>query len=116
MPEAERLSALFAAALQAGALPERLEEEQARALLRANEADIAALHAYRPQPYAGPVLLVRAARRGGATDTLGWGTLAAALEVAPLDATHSGLLVEPALGELARLLRARLPEVRRRGL
>jgi thioesterase domain-containing protein len=107
IPEPERLGLLFAAAREAGALPEGLGEEQARMLLRAGEADVDALRAYRPEPYDGPVLLVRAGRRG--TDDLGWGALASSgIEIAPFDAEHSGLLVEPVLGDLARLLRSRL--------
>jgi amino acid adenylation domain-containing protein len=112
LPEPERLRVVFAAARQAGALPEGLGEEQAGALLRAGEAEVDAMRAYQPQPYAGPVLLVRAARGGGAAD-LGWGALAeAGLETVALDANHSGLLVEPALTELAGVLRARLDSSR----
>ncbi len=108
LPEPEQLGIVLAAARQTGALPEGLGEEQARALLRAGEAEIEALRAYRPDRYAGRVLLVRAARGGGAPD-LGWGALAGAgLEIVPLDAAHSGLLVEPALAELVQLLRERL--------
>ncbi|HYH45843.1 MAG TPA: thioesterase domain-containing protein, partial [Thermoanaerobaculia bacterium] len=107
LPEPEQLGVVFAAARQAGTLPEGLGEEQAGALLRAGEAEVDAMRAYRPQPYAGPVLLVRAARGGGAAD-LGWGALAeASLEIVTLDAAHSGLLVEPALTELVEVLRAR---------
>ena len=107
LPGPEQLRTVLAAARRAGALPEGLEEEQARALLAAGEAEVDALRAYRPRPYAGPVLLVRAARGGGAAD-LGWGALAPALEVVPLDAGHSGLLVEPVVRDLVELLQARL--------
>jgi amino acid adenylation domain-containing protein len=110
--EEERFAVVFAAAREAGALPEGLGEEQARALLRASEAEVAAVRAYRPEAYAGRVLLVRAERRDGRDDALGWSPFASSgLDIVRFSATHSGLLVEPAVGDLAELLRARLAGV-----
>jgi thioesterase domain-containing protein len=111
-PEEERFGLVFAAAREAGALPEGLGEAQARALLRASEAEVAAVRAYRPEPYTGRVLLVRAARRDGRSDSLGWSAFTpSGLEIVHFAATHSGLLAEPAVVDLARLLRERFDEL-----
>ncbi|HEV7514825.1 MAG TPA: sulfotransferase, partial [Thermoanaerobaculia bacterium] len=109
IPEAERLETVLAAAREAGVIPADVGEEGARDRLRVLEANVLAARAYRPQPYSGQVLLVRATRHREAAESLGWGALAVAgLEIAPFDADHFGLLSEPTLGELARLLRERL--------
>jgi thioesterase domain-containing protein len=109
LAEPERFGVVFAAAREAGALPAGLAEEQARALLSASEAEVAAVRVYRPEPYAGRVLLARAFRRDGREESLGWSALAeSGLEIVRFAATHSGLLAEPAVADLAALLRARL--------
>jgi thioesterase domain-containing protein len=72
-------------------------------------AEVAAVRAYRPEPYTGRVLLVRAARRDGRGDSLGWSAfIPSGLEIVHFAATHSGLLAEPAVVDLAGLLRERL--------
>jgi amino acid adenylation domain-containing protein len=85
-------------------VPAGLAEETARRLRRVFAANLEAVRAYRPAPYPGRVLLVRAARRPEEDATLGWGPLAPGLTVEVLDTDHYGLLEEPAVEALARLL------------
>jgi amino acid adenylation domain-containing protein len=111
LPEAARLKTVFEAARRAGAISTDVGEEAALEHLRALEANVSATRAYRPRPYAGRVLLVQAARRGGESAALGWNALAVGgLEVASFATDHYRLLSEPTLGALVSLLRDRLAE------
>jgi amino acid adenylation domain-containing protein len=111
LPEPARVKTVFAAARRAGAIPADVGEEAALEHLRALEANVSATRAYRPRPYAGRVLLVQAARRGGESAALGWNALAVGgLEIAPFATDHYRLLSEPTLGALVSLLRERLAE------
>jgi len=84
-------------------VPTGLAETTARRLRAVFSANRTAVRAYRPEPYPGKVLLVRAARRLD-DPTLGWKSLASDLVAEALDADHYSLLQEPAVESLAQLL------------
>ncbi|MEM6989198.1 MAG: alpha/beta fold hydrolase [Myxococcota bacterium] len=72
-------------------------------------ANTAALVAYRPQPYPGPIVLFRATRRpaefgdGFDEPTNGWAAVATAgVEVIPVDADHRYMLDKPFVSELCQ--------------
>jgi thioesterase domain-containing protein len=77
------------------------------------EAYIRAQCAYRPQPYAGDMYLIRALRafthhvRSG--PTLGWQKLVSGkIEVCDIDCTHFELFENPAVSQVAAAVRKRL--------
>ena len=67
-----------------------------------------AVEQYAPRPYAGRVTLLRAAETPLAAPdpTLGWGALAAEVELHVVPGTHTSMLHEPEVRELAVRLRA----------
>jgi thioesterase domain-containing protein len=113
LPAAARLAQLFARAAAAGTLPPGLDLAQAQRLLAVFQASQAAAQAYRPGPYAGRLLLIRPAltpeRRVRETD-LGWGRLAAAVEVQEVAGRHDDLIAPAHAAALAECLRRGMAE------
>ncbi len=99
-----RLGSPGEAPLPEAEVPAGLAEETAGKLRAVFAANLTAVRAYTPEPYPGKVLLVRAARRPEDDLTLGWSPHAPNLAVEALDADHYGLLAEPAIEPLVRLL------------
>jgi amino acid adenylation domain-containing protein len=106
----ERLERILAAARRAGLLPADLGTEPLRRLIRIYRTHIGALGKYRPGPYAGRTLLVRATEGAARQNpTLGWnGLLTGEWETVDVPGDHQSMMAEPALRDLARVLRERL--------
>ncbi len=110
LPPDERLEAALGYARRAGALPPQLSAEQAASMARqltaVFAANLGALRAYRPAPYAGRVVLFRATERPVELDpAMGWrGLLDGHLEVQPLPGDHYSLLQGPGAAALAAAL------------
>ncbi len=85
---------------QAGSL------EQVRRLVAVFRANVAAYRAYRPRPYDGNLVLVRAATSVTGELDLGWERLAAAVSRLQAPGTHVTLLAEPHVATLAGLLQS----------
>jgi thioesterase domain-containing protein len=101
-PEA-RLARYLASAQRAGIVPSDVTLEQFERFLRVFGANILALTQYRPQPYDGPVTLLRTAR-DGADDTLGWRPFLPALTARDVPGTHLTFFRRPLVGHLATAL------------
>jgi amino acid adenylation domain-containing protein len=110
LPPAERVDALLAAAQRLGALPAGLDPDQVRAFLRVYRANGEAARRYEPQPYAGPVLLVRASLGLARVDPLlGWGDrIVGEREIVDVEGDHHSILEGEELRALGRVLRGRL--------
>ncbi|HYO14557.1 MAG TPA: alpha/beta fold hydrolase, partial [Thermoanaerobaculia bacterium] len=106
----ERLEGIVAAAKRAGLLPADLGTEPVRRLVRVYRANETAFTRYRPAPWAGRTLLIRAAEGVMRRDpTLGWdGLLTGELETVTVEGTHQTILLEPGFKDLVRVLRERL--------
>jgi amino acid adenylation domain-containing protein len=108
-PEA-RLERLRDLAVAAGVLPATADRDAVRPLWEVFRANVGALRRYRPRPYAGRIILFRAARRrrgAAAAPDLGWGPYTrGGLEIRDLDGDHHSLLRPPAVERVARELRA----------
>jgi len=77
-------------------------------LIRLSKAHARASRAYSPQPYPGTVTLFRAKdqpRVGYRDPRLGWGKLAAEVEVQVVPGSHTSLIAEPHVRELGAKLR-----------
>ncbi|HSF43296.1 MAG TPA: amino acid adenylation domain-containing protein, partial [Thermoanaerobaculia bacterium] len=108
LPDAERIPFLLRAAEKAGALPTGLGAEPARVLLSVYQANLEAARHYRPDPWPGRALLLRA-RRPEATPDSGWGPLVTGgVEVVEIEGDHYSLLRSPRVVRLAREIEARL--------
>jgi amino acid adenylation domain-containing protein len=115
LPPPQRLSRLLERAqgqglVPAGLPPEQLEPMVSR-LLAVFTASLRAARDYRPKPYAGNVVLVRAGDAGAdAASKLDWGweRLAGSVEVEWVPGTHHSLVREPHVRTLAQRLRPRL--------
>ncbi|HSF40208.1 MAG TPA: amino acid adenylation domain-containing protein, partial [Thermoanaerobaculia bacterium] len=108
LPDGERIPFLLRAAEQAGALPTGLGAEPARVLLSVYQANLEAARNYRPDPWPGRALLLRA-RRPEATPDSGWGALVTGgVEVVEIEGDHYSLLRSPRVVRLAREIEARL--------
>jgi amino acid adenylation domain-containing protein len=100
----QALDHVLAAAAAAGAVPAGAGAEQVRRLWSVFRANVRAIQAYAPQPYAGRIALVRALRHPHVEPALGWDRLVPALELIEADADHYTLLRGPAALELGRVL------------
>jgi thioesterase domain-containing protein len=93
---------------EANRLPADFEEDKVKRILKVRQAHQRALHAYRPQPYAGRVILLRSAEtlaRGPADPTLGWGRLAlGGVEIYDVPGSHSDLVKPPGVRAVAQHL------------
>jgi thioesterase domain-containing protein len=108
LPESERLPHLFARAGAAGKLPPGVDLEHARRLLATFQANQLAARTWRPGPYPGRLTLLRAADaplRPGRDPLLGWGALAAAVEVHEVPGQHEDMIDPPHAKVLADRLR-----------
>jgi amino acid adenylation domain-containing protein len=114
----EQLDALLEAARAAGRLPAGVEPRRAEALFRVFKANMAAARAFRPRPYPGPVVLVRAAGSdrfafppGDPHDpdpSGGWAALADSVELAVVPGDHHTMVRPPHVEALAAALRRAL--------
>ncbi len=108
------VAALVRRAEEVGALPPGLEAAEVDRLWQVFRANATAARRYVPGPYNGKTWLVASARnpyRDLAGADLGWSRWAGNVEAEILDVDHYDLLREPAVGELAAGLRARLAVV-----
>ena len=111
VPAEQRLEALLERARQRGLLANEVEMRWVRWLIDGYRIAVAATQRYRPQPYAGRLVLLRAmehdAAGGDTDDTLGWGALAGGgVEVHPVPGTHQGMVRPPHVAAVAERLRA----------
>ncbi|HSF39107.1 MAG TPA: non-ribosomal peptide synthase/polyketide synthase [Thermoanaerobaculia bacterium] len=106
----ERLQGVLAIAQAAGYLPSDLGAEQIRRLIRVYQINNASWWRYRPAPYPGRALLLRATEGPIAEDpALDWhGLLTGDWETVDVSGTHRSLMAEPAVHDVAGLLRDRL--------
>jgi thioesterase domain-containing protein len=76
-------------------------------LIRLGRAHAHASRSYKPDPYPGTLTLFRAQRQppmGYGDPQLGWGKLAADIEIQPVPGTHTSLTSEPHVITLAAKL------------
>jgi thioesterase domain-containing protein len=110
---AEELPALLVAAGHAAAvLPPGFTEADFRRRARLYRIHAAASRAYAPQPYPGPVTLLRAAKSvagGASAPHLGWDRLAGSVVLEVLPGDHNSLMREPNVAALAARLIDRFP-------
>jgi thioesterase domain-containing protein len=110
LPPDERLRGVLDVAKRAGYLPPDLGAEQVRRLIRVYQTNSAAWWSYRPAPYPGRALLLRA-MEGPLVEnpSLDWhGLLTGDWETVDVPGTHPAMMAEPVVHEIARLLRDRL--------
>jgi amino acid adenylation domain-containing protein len=109
----ERLEGIVAAAKGAGLLAADLGTEPVRRLVRVYRTNETAFAKYRPAPWAGRTLLVRATEGVMRMEpSLGWdGLLTGELEIVTLEGTHQTILLEPGVQDLVRVLRERLAAI-----
>jgi acyl-CoA synthetase (AMP-forming)/AMP-acid ligase II/thioesterase domain-containing protein/acyl carrier protein len=67
--------------------------------------------AYRPQPWPGSMLFVKARGSYAPNSADAWRPLVGSLEIAEVDGDHGGCMREPYVGEVGRILRDRLAEL-----
>jgi amino acid adenylation domain-containing protein len=103
----ERLGALLDAARQGAALPPDLGLDGIRRLYDVFATNVRAVQRYRPETYAGPVLLLRAATGNDDLDaTLGWGeSLTPGLRTVTLPGDHYSILRPPHVRLVAETLK-----------
>jgi thioesterase domain-containing protein len=110
LPRDERLEEVIALAKRAGYFPPDLGSEQVRRLIRVYRTNGAAWWGYRPAPYPGRALLLRA-EEGPLVEnpSLDWhGLLTGDWETVDVPGTHPAMMAEPVVHEIAGLLRDRL--------
>lgn len=101
-----QLQLFVARARAAGLVHQAGSLEQVRRLVAVFRANVAAYRAYRPRPYDGNLLLVRAATSVPGEPDLGWESLAAAVSNLQAPGDHVTLLAEPHVAALAGLLQS----------
>jgi len=107
----DRLAHILETAQAAGALPASFDLDRLRRLMDVVNANGRALLAYRPGPYAGRLLHVRAAATAGRLerpDTSGWSALCPGVEVEIVAGDHMSIHFPPHAARLARALEARM--------
>ncbi|HSF39112.1 MAG TPA: non-ribosomal peptide synthase/polyketide synthase [Thermoanaerobaculia bacterium] len=110
LPPDERLRGVLDVAKRAGYLPPDLGAEQVSRLIRVYNTNAAAWRRYRPAPYPGRALLLRA-KEGPLVEnpSLNWhGLLTGEWETVDVPGTHQALMAEPAVHDVAGLLKDRL--------
>ncbi len=109
LPAEDRLPQLFARARATGKLPPGVDLAYVQRLLATFQAHQAAARAYRPGPYPGRLILLRAAgglaARPDRDPALGWSSLAAAVEIHEVPGDHETMAVPPHVTALADCLR-----------
>jgi amino acid adenylation domain-containing protein len=115
LSEAEQLAHVTRHAREAGWLPPEVRDSDLRAWRDVMRANLRAQSTYRPGPYGGPVLLLRArdAKREHAVDpTHGWSRwVEHGLTVEDVPGDHYGVLRAPHVAALAARILAHLDEV-----
>ncbi len=112
---AEQLRAVLEHAKRLGLVPPHVGPEQAERLFDTYRANSRAASRYGPRPYAGRVLLLRAAE-GRAEAGEGWGAYAGGgLEVEEVPGDHYAVMREPHVRVLAERLRVALARARGEG-
>ncbi len=99
----------LAAAQSAGKVPQDITVPQFRRFLRVYSTNVRALQFYRPQPYAGRVILFRASDGDGdeRDNSPGWAGLAAGgVESYNFSGPHGAFIYEPGVRAFAERLRA----------
>ena len=106
----QRLEALLELARQQGKLAHEVDMRWVRWLADGFRLSVEATQQYRPRPYDGSLLLVRAAEHEvPGDDTLGWGALArGGVEVRWVTGAHYNIVQQPHVAAVADLLRASL--------
>ena len=109
MPQNETPTGLAQSAIKSTTvtLPQGLELAHAERLLATFQANQTAARLYRPSPYPGVLTLFRAAGslRPGRDPALGWGRLAATVELHEVPGEHEDLIDPPHVAVLAGRLR-----------
>ena len=108
LPPDERLPHLFARAAATGKLPPGLDLGYAQRLLATFQANQRVARTYRPGPYPGRLTLIRpigSTARPGRDPLLGWGPLAAAVDLHEIPGTHEEMIAPPYVEALAGCLR-----------
>ncbi|WP_410586712.1 amino acid adenylation domain-containing protein [Amycolatopsis sp. lyj-23] len=109
LPEGERLPHVVALADRAGLLAEHMDLRTMRQYVDIARAHTRAALAYRPEPYAGPALLLRCAdpdEPAGSDPAWGWGALVrGGLDVRLVPGNHLTMLDPPHVTALAEYLR-----------
>ncbi len=113
LPDREARLALVVSRAQAlRVLPPEVGVEQIHPLVAVVEANLEARREYTPGFYGSEILLLRAAVPAVAPPpddpTVGWGRLAAAVEVVTVPGDHYSMLAEPNVRQVARRLAERL--------
>ncbi|HSS48117.1 MAG TPA: amino acid adenylation domain-containing protein [Thermoanaerobaculia bacterium] len=109
-PLGEQLAWVLATLQQLDKVPPGFAQEDMDRYFHLYWINVLAGYHYRPHPYAGPLLLLRATDNppGGEPD-LGWGPFAAGgLEIMEVPGTHHSLIQPPNVEAVAARLRARL--------
>jgi len=106
--EGDRLAALVDGAIAAGIFPADFGVDQARRLAAITAACFRAGRAYRPQPWTGPLTLIRASTVGVAVDdeTLGWRAVAPSLSLLWTAGSHLSMMRPPDVAALAQRIEA----------
>jgi non-ribosomal peptide synthase protein (TIGR01720 family) len=107
MPPADRLRYVLAEAERAQAVPP--DQDRAQRLWDVYTTHLAAFRRYRPRPYAGRSLLLRAADTPIAAPDYGWGPLLTGQwEAVEVPGSHESVVWPPHVHRLAEVLRTRL--------
>ncbi|HYN21283.1 MAG TPA: thioesterase domain-containing protein, partial [Thermoanaerobaculia bacterium] len=108
----EQISYGFEKARKAGKLPEGFNEEGSRRMVRVVQSNVAALYAYRPQPYAGRMIFFRAEERRSIDPPrpeIAWIDLArGGCDVLLVPGNHETMHESPNVLKMAERLRAQL--------
>jgi len=112
----ERLRYIIELAKQHKLFPPDFQLAQASHLLRTLRANLKATASYVPGKYAGSITLFRAGERVlpaiPHSETLGWGSVADAVELHIVPGTHLTMITQPNVQVLAQLLKTCLHKVR----
>ncbi|HET8643616.1 MAG TPA: alpha/beta fold hydrolase, partial [Pseudonocardiaceae bacterium] len=103
LPPAQRLHHVLTEAERAGVVPPGMDPDRARQLLDVYTAHLDAARRYRPGPYPGRVLLLRAAESAD----LGWGDLGERFELVEVPGDHETILWPPNVQHVADALGTR---------
>jgi thioesterase domain-containing protein len=106
----EALSEVVARIGASGALPPEMGRDEIRRLYEVYRTNLRAMHRYKPGPFAGDLLLFRAAGEQDVADpALGWSRVVSGrLTAVPVAGDHYEIMREPLVAELAGLLRTHL--------
>jgi thioesterase domain-containing protein len=107
LPAPDRIAYLVERALGGRALVAELAGWRPEALVRVALANARALATYRPTPYAGPALLLKASVRreaAGPSPEQGWASLAPNLLTQEVEGDHHGIVRPPHVRGLAEAL------------